>query len=58
MPWIIENGTPIRSTVRQTISPPEVTITTEITLDDLACPECDKSYKTERGLEAHIAHKH
>lgn len=57
MPWRIENGQP----VRVGLTPQEVTVTKEF--DDLAddvltCPECDREYKTEAGLENHLATKH
>ena len=56
--WKIENGRPVKVTVRNTLPPPEVSIETEVTAEGLVCPECGKEYRTERGLAAHIEGKH
>lgn len=62
MPWIIENGYPVRQNVsaRQSVdtrvSPPEVTQSVEF--DVLVCPECGREYKTQAGLDSHLEDKH
>jgi predicted RNA-binding Zn-ribbon protein involved in translation (DUF1610 family) len=58
MGWKIENGRPVRESVRTTLSPPEVEIKTEVAVTDFVCPECGREYKTERGLESHLSDKH
>lgn len=50
MPYIIQGGIPVR--VEQTVTIERVTPAEP---PDLACPECGKEYKTERGLENHKA---
>jgi len=47
----------VRASVRHTLSPPEVSIKTEVAAE-LTCPYCGREYRTERGLEAHIEGKH
>jgi hypothetical protein len=55
MPWIIEDGRPVRVSVRSGLTPPEVTAKTDVpTADEFSCPICAKTYKTERGLANHI----
>lgn len=54
MPWIIEDGKPVKIDVG--ISVPEVTVTREF--DELVCPECGKEYKTQTGLDNHLDSKH
>lgn len=52
MPYIIQGGKPVRVSLT-------VTRTIEVTEDDTyICPECEKEYKTETGLENHLADKH
>lgn len=56
MPWIIENGYPVRQNVDTRVSPPEVTQSVEF--DVLVCPECGREYKTQAGLDSHLEDKH
>lgn len=57
MPWILENGKPVR--IDTQLSPQEISVTPP-DLDEglLVCPECGREYKTETGLENHLATKH
>ena len=55
MAWKIENGRPVRTG----LTPPEVTTRTDAPSADLfVCPECGREYKTETGLDNHLADKH
>lgn len=63
MPWKIENGKPVRVSVRQSISEPEVSTGHVLEAEAeaaglLECPECGREYKTEDWLERHIEDKH
>lgn len=52
----IRNGIPVRE-VPSTLAPPEVTHS-PIVDTELACPFCDRTYKTRSGRENHIEAKH
>jgi hypothetical protein len=53
--YVLRNGQMVRE-VSIDLGPSEVTIAVEV--DAFLCPYCDKVYKTEAGLEKHIADKH
>lgn len=54
MPYIIQGGIPVRVSVSVTPQGAE-----DHDADVMhSCPECDKDYKTESGLERHLEEKH
>ena len=56
-PRIIQGGKPVQVTLTRTVGHhPE--IVTEVEFEVFACPKCEKVYKTEGGLERHLADKH
>lgn len=59
MPWRIENGKPVRVPAEVAVTKEFDGLAVEVTSEGvLVCPECGREYKTETGLENHIADKH
>jgi hypothetical protein len=55
MPWIIEDGKPVRVSVRSGLTPPEVSTRTDVpAAAGFTCPICGKLLKTERGYTNHV----
>lgn len=55
MPYVVQNGLPVRVEVHVDLTPEEVPDPTPVAF---LCPECGKTYKTETGRDNHLATKH
>lgn len=66
MPWVLRNGVPTKvdgpvqvGEIDTRVTAPEVPASIHFEIPyEVACPECGKVYRTDSGLENHIASKH